>query len=163
MSSHALQSSEFLGPEFNAFLFESVGLDECGRPLSVVSALARLDLDAWAEAAQLARLPKDLAAIRLAAFIRKFAEYPQVVRDAHKTAVRLVALLPSRAALAGQKPAMAAAPGQAKNARRSSAVLILMMALVIGSHFLMPHAHHSTSPTTAPAPAATIPAPTAQK
>jgi hypothetical protein len=103
MRDHALRASGFLGPEFNEFLFESIGLDQYGRSLSVVSALARLDLDAWAEAAQLARLPRDAAADKLSVLIRKLTESPQAVRDSHKIAVRLVALLPSRAVLAGQK------------------------------------------------------------
>jgi hypothetical protein len=146
MSNHSLRSSGFLGPEFNAFLFESIGLDQYGRPLSVVSALARLNLDAWAEAAQLARLPRDLAAERLSAFIRKFAEYPQVVKDAHKTAVRLVALLPGGTTFAGQKPA---APGQIGGSRHSSIILIIIMALVIGAHFLTPDTRPAASPPAA--------------
>jgi len=43
--------SRFLGEEFNPFLFAFIGTDRAGGQLSVVSALARLDLDAWAEAA----------------------------------------------------------------------------------------------------------------
>jgi hypothetical protein len=38
-------------------------------PLSVLSALARLNLDPWHEAAELSDLPKDTAAQRLAALI----------------------------------------------------------------------------------------------
>jgi hypothetical protein len=38
-------------------------------PLSVLSALARLDVDPWEEAAKLSELPKDTAAQRLASFI----------------------------------------------------------------------------------------------
>jgi hypothetical protein len=42
-------------------------------PLSVISALARLDLDPWAEAAELARMPADGAARRLSSDPRRMA------------------------------------------------------------------------------------------
>jgi len=62
----------FLTPEFNTFLFAMVGTDRRGGQLSVVSALARLDLDAWTEAAALARLPRAAAAQHLSALLRKW-------------------------------------------------------------------------------------------
>ena len=43
-------------PEFDAFLFASVGEEVDGVPLSVLSALSQLDLDPRAEAARLALL-----------------------------------------------------------------------------------------------------------
>ena len=54
-----------LGATFNDFLFATVCKDRNDMPLSVVSALARLDLDPWTEAAELARMPADGAARRL--------------------------------------------------------------------------------------------------
>ena len=36
---------DFLGAEFNEFLFAPIGADATGTSLTVVSALARLDLD----------------------------------------------------------------------------------------------------------------------
>ena len=160
MSNHALRASGFLGPEFNAFLFESIGLDQYGRPLSVISALARLDMDAWAEAAQLARLPRDIAADKLSMFIRKFTECPQAVKDSHKIAVRLVELLPSRATLAGQNTATPLAPSQAEKLGRSTVVFILLMALLIGTQMLASHPRRPALPPSAPpAATATVPAP----
>lgn len=154
MSNQALRASGFLGPEFNEFLFESIGLDQHGRPLSVVSALARLDLDAWAEAASLARLPRDIAADRLSVFIRKFTECPQAVRDSQKIAVRLVALLPSRTVLAGPKAATPPGPGETIKTGRSTIVFVLIMALLIGIQLLASRAHAPALPptTTAAAP-----------
>ena len=49
-------SISYLGSEFDDFLFAPIGEERNGMPLSVVSALARSDLDPWQEAAQLARL-----------------------------------------------------------------------------------------------------------
>lgn len=43
-----------IGPEFDKFLCASIGEDRNGTMLSVLSALARLDVDPWQEAADLA-------------------------------------------------------------------------------------------------------------
>jgi hypothetical protein len=96
MTSQSLRAGGFLGPEFNSFLFASIGTDARGRPLSVVSALARLDLDAWAEAAKWARLPRDRAAADLTLVIRKFTEIKLTSRETERLAAGLVALLPER-------------------------------------------------------------------
>lgn len=154
MRDHALRASGFLGPEFNEFLFDSIGLDQYGRSLSVVSALARLDLDAWAEAAQLARLPRDAAADKLSVLIRMLTECPQAVRDSHKIAVRLVALLPSRAVLAGQKAAPAAVVDQAGKFGFSTIWFVLIIVMLLGMQQLVSHA---PAPVAPPAIAATIP------
>lgn len=156
MSNRALRASGFLGPEFNAFLFESIGLDQYGRPLSVVSALARLDLDAWAEAGQLAHLPRDIAAGELSALIRKLTECPQAVKDSHKIAVRLVALLPGRAALTKQNVALPLTPDQVKKLRRSTIAFALLIAVLVGMQLLAPRVHQPASPPTA---ITTVPAP----
>jgi hypothetical protein len=42
------------GSDFDAFLFAPVGEERNGMLLSVLSALARLDVDPWQEAARLA-------------------------------------------------------------------------------------------------------------
>jgi hypothetical protein len=156
MSNHSLRASGFLGTEFNAFLFESIGVDQYGRPLSVVSALARLDLDAWAEAAKLARLPRDIAADKLSAFIRRCTELPQAVKDSRKIAERLVALLPDRPVLPVRNMTTPMTPGQAGTLGRSTVVLILIMALLIGMQLLVPHARPPAAPaavtTTFPTP-----------
>src|SRR5208283_4791118 len=46
-----------LKPEFESFIFASIGEDGNGTPLSVLSGLARLNIDPWLEAAELGRLP----------------------------------------------------------------------------------------------------------
>jgi hypothetical protein len=82
-----------LGAEFNNFLF-AIAAETEGGTVSVLSALARLDLDPWAEAAKLARLPKELAAHRLAGLIAPYAS-GTAPAQARRTAAKLVALLPS--------------------------------------------------------------------
>ena len=46
-----------LSSEFNDFLFAPIAEDRHGMPLSVLSALARQNVDPWQEAANLASLP----------------------------------------------------------------------------------------------------------
>jgi hypothetical protein len=54
-----------IGAEFDKFLCAPIGEDRNGMTLSVLSALARLDVDPWQEAASLARMPSATAAMRL--------------------------------------------------------------------------------------------------
>ena len=55
----ALRPEYSLGhSEFNEFLFAFVGEEKSGQQLTVLSALARLGLDPWGEAARLSELPK---------------------------------------------------------------------------------------------------------
>ena len=88
------RSRGFLGSEFNNFLYAPIGVDQHGENLSVVSALARLDLDPWKEAAKLAKLPGNLATQNLSALIVALQEIPSARQDPGKIAARLVALLP---------------------------------------------------------------------
>jgi hypothetical protein len=86
-----------LGSEFDAFLFAPIGEEKNGMSLSVVSALARLDVDPWQEAADLAGLPTEIAIKRLASLITALPGLLSAHLDSGKTAARLIALLPARA------------------------------------------------------------------
>lgn len=77
--------------ELNAFLFAPAGKDEAGQELTVLSVLARLDLDPWAEAGRLANLPRAAAAQALAALL--YQGDPKTP-DAAGRATRLVDFLP---------------------------------------------------------------------
>jgi hypothetical protein len=90
-------SVSHLGSEFDNFLFASIGESRNGMLLSVLSALARLDLDPWQEAAELARLPGKAATQRLTSLISEIPEVPSASSDAGAIAARLVALLPRKA------------------------------------------------------------------
>ncbi len=48
--------------EYNAFLFAAVGEEAVGLPLAVLTALLRLGIDPWREAARLSDLPQEAAA-----------------------------------------------------------------------------------------------------
>ena len=90
-----------LHSDLNDFLFASVGDQQNGMPLNVVSALARLDVDPWEEAARLARLPKSLAADALEPMIARLPIFRQQQSDNLVITQRLVELLP-----AGQQAAL---------------------------------------------------------
>jgi len=80
---------------FDRFLFAS--LHENGEtPLSVLSTLARQDVDAWQEAARLAQLPKDHAVNSLASTIWKSNSERWSASEASIVAARLIELLPSQ-------------------------------------------------------------------
>jgi hypothetical protein len=82
--------------EFNDFLFALVGEEKSGIQLTVLSALARLGLDPWGEAARLSELPKEAATHALAAAIAALPEGDWKVSDSRSIAVRLVNCLPRR-------------------------------------------------------------------
>ncbi|ANW00305.1 hypothetical protein [Bradyrhizobium icense] len=88
--------TEFSGLEsqYDAFLFASLSeTDEV--TLSVLSLLARQDVDPWQEAARLTRLPKDQAINNLAAKIWKSNSERWSPSEASIVAARLIELLPS--------------------------------------------------------------------
>jgi hypothetical protein len=84
------------GPEFNDFLFSSIGEDRNGMLLSVLSALVRLDVDPWQEAAELDRLPGKAATRRLASLISDLPDELSAPLDSETIASRLIALLPHK-------------------------------------------------------------------
>ena len=90
--------SPLIGPEFDEFLGASIGEDRNGTGLSVLSALARLDVDPWKEATSLARMPREAAAVRLTALIEALPNAPASAIPSGMSAADLVALLPKRKA-----------------------------------------------------------------
>jgi hypothetical protein len=101
-----------LASDFDDFLFAPIREDKSGMPLSVVSALARLDVDPWEEAARLAAMPGEAATQRLSALIASLPAEPTTAPESRTTAARLIALLPQRSAIDA---------AQAKHARRTEA------------------------------------------
>lgn len=85
-----------LHSDLNDFLFSSVGDQQNGLPLNVVSALTRLDVDPWEEAARLAALPRAVAAEALAATIARLPIGQMQLSDNLAISQRLVEFLPLR-------------------------------------------------------------------
>jgi hypothetical protein len=86
-----------LGSEFDDFLFAQIGEDRNGVLVSVLSALARLDIDPWEEAAELAELPEETATRKLSSLIAALPDGRSARPDPETIAPRLIALLPRRA------------------------------------------------------------------
>jgi len=83
-----------LHSEFGEFLYAPIGEEPNGVALSVISALTRLGIDPWEEAARLSDLREDVAIQTLAATIADFPGGWWTQSDARGIAARLVALLP---------------------------------------------------------------------
>lgn len=130
-----------LGPEYNKFLF-AIAAEDNGTPVTVLSALARQDLDPWAESAALSRLPPALAVQRLSRLLAPAAgsariEAPPQLR---RTATKLVALLPSAAIM--DIPAQFAAGGPAiANARSILAFLLIFMGVMLSIQCIAHFSH----------------------
>ena len=86
--------SPLIGPEFDEFLSARIGEEHNGTTLSVLSALARLDVDPWREATSLSRMPRQAAAERLTALIDALPHDPAGAIPFQTSAADLVALLP---------------------------------------------------------------------
>jgi len=102
----AIRSSgtSVLASEFNDFLFAPIGEERNGMLLSVVSALARLSVDPWQEAANLAQLPRATATRRLASLIATLPDRPSTHLDPEANAARLIACLPRRVGSNAKSP-----------------------------------------------------------
>jgi hypothetical protein len=82
--------------EYNAFLFASLGEEETGLPLTVQTALIRLGIDPWQEAARLSDLPKAAAAQALAATLARLPDGAWKAAGLPEIATRLVGSLPGK-------------------------------------------------------------------
>lgn len=150
------ESKSTLGSEYNDFLYGSIGEDGNGMPLTVLSALARLDIDAWEEAAQLARLPVENATQKLAALL---AVYP----EAKAIAQRLIGLLPRRVNADAPMPKLLPGNSAVTHSPVVTVIayyVIFMLLTVVGQWFIGRfHAPSNTAPapisntTASPAPA----------
>ena len=108
----------FFRPEFNDFLYASIGAETNDMPLSVLSALTRLNIDPWMEAAELSELPRDTATLRLASLIGRLPCGQGAQADAKAVAHRLIELLPARGGL-NVRPAEEAGSRRDMSAPRS--------------------------------------------
>jgi disulfide bond formation protein DsbB len=123
---------------FNAFLFAEVGIEQNGSTLTLLSTLARLGKDPWAQAAEWARMPK-------AAMLG-----PGALADARATAGRLAMLLPSQTGPAGQ-----AAARTIGGMKMPEWVPVIIFCVVIGLAIVAGTFAAPTTTTTTVMPAAT--------
>jgi hypothetical protein len=124
--------------EFDAFLYASVEDRSDGPLLSVLSALARLDIDPWQEAATLTRMSRDKAVWRMAALIETLPGEPSAHLNAKTIATRLVALLPRQIVVSVGSRGTTSIRGNSANIRFIMALLLLnavFMAFSFGRHY----------------------------
>jgi len=117
-----------LGREFDRFLYASVGDDQNGMPLTVLSALARMDVDPWEEASKLTQLPPESAVTQLASLLGALRNEPVAGQDPARIAAPLIALLPCRRDHAPQAPVLKAFV-QAAPTKHPTAVSTLLTVL----------------------------------
>jgi hypothetical protein len=149
-----------LTSEFDTFLFAPIGDDGNGMLLSVLSAFARLDLDPWQEAAELARLPGGKAAQRLASLIAELPDRSSAHRDVGTIAARLIALLPRRIVTnssAGKPLPRAKASTDAPIATQVL-FYVMLMAVVLGAQSLIASLQPAAQASQTHSPAAVSPA-----
>jgi hypothetical protein len=147
------RSTSSLGSDFNAFLFASIPEGASEPPLSVVSALARLDLDPWKEAAELTQLPRETAVQRLAGLLTKLPGGDPAHSDFHTIAQRLIALLPGRVGAASRS-----SRGDGSGAPEQVDLTMIMTLFILMSIFAMATSGFTGKPSSAPAHAAAAPA-----
>jgi hypothetical protein len=152
-----------LGSEFDAFLFAPLGEDRNGLQVSVISLLARMNLDPWQEAGDLAILPAEAAAGRLAVTLDTLTDPKLRQANSRTMALSLLALLPHRTPVDVQVPraAIAAATPPDFRARIGAAIIIMSAIMLLGSQLITarrsapipPGGDHGSAVLTAPSPA----------
>jgi hypothetical protein len=82
------------GTPFDPFLYAAVGEDRNGNTVTVLSTLARLGLEPWDAAAELAGLTRAEARSRLDGLLARFRDVPALGQDHAAITQRLIDLLP---------------------------------------------------------------------
>jgi hypothetical protein len=85
-----------LSSRYDHFLFSPICKEANGMQLSVLSALARMDVDPWEEASRLAAMPKAVAERTLASILDRVLGKNSNPSKTEAVATRLVQLLPQR-------------------------------------------------------------------
>ena len=115
-------------------------------PLSVLSALARLDIDPWQEAAELARLPPETATQRFASLIAALPDAWLAHLEFGTIAARLVALLPrqpvSGSSSAEALPNVAVEPADVTKLHAGVYMYIVLILFMLGAQWIA--ANHET-------------------
>jgi hypothetical protein len=90
-----IAKASVLSPKYDAFLFAVICEDDNGTQISVLSALTRMDVDPWEEAACLDRMAGTRARKRFVAVLDKISGQNWNGPQKEELASRLIGLLPS--------------------------------------------------------------------
>ncbi|MCC5987032.1 MAG: hypothetical protein JJT95_05070 [Pararhodobacter sp.] len=125
------------GTPLDPFLYATVGEDRNGNVVTVLSTLARLGVEPWDAAAELAELTRDEARSRLGDMLARFRDVPALGHDHGAITQRLIELLPEpagrRASRAIERPASAGMMGIGSILAVVMLILYLAQALFLGS------------------------------
>lgn len=122
-----------LRKDFDAFLFAPAGHDADGTPVTLLTVLARLGVDPWEEAADLAHLSREPAMQRLASRLEAMPNRSESAADTVNIATRLIALLhraPSQKTVLPDAPAPSS-PAAAKPSKRLSVAAYCLIGLFV--------------------------------
>ena len=136
MESHMRRSAPpfpLLPSTYNDFLYAPVGEDKNGAFLTVLSVLARQNVDPWEEAADLSRLPRDSAMQKLISMITASIGQRSTTAELTAVAGRVIALLPGRVGPAGRMHD--ASPGAPALGQPPARARLLILAIYIGLMF----------------------------
>jgi len=155
-----------LESRFDRFLYAAVREDPDGTPLTVLSVLARLDIDPWKEAAKLAQLPGEAAARALAVLISALPKGSTTPSDSETIAARLIRLLPhvSEQAIAVRRdpsggPRVIRIPNRATIVARAALCLIVLALLLASQWLAVRHLALESAKRPLTVPAAVVPTP----
>ncbi|GAA0307007.1 hypothetical protein [Rhodovulum strictum] len=122
------------GTPFDPFLYAAVGEDRNGNTVTVLSTLARLGLEPWDAASDLASLTRDEARSRLGGLLARFRDVPALGQDHAAITQRLIDLLPRtagrRVGRTTERTAERTAPAGAGGIGTILAVLMLILYLI---------------------------------
>lgn len=103
-----MSNYQILDSRYDEFLFAEIGEQQNGMPMSMASALTRLGLDPWEEAARLAAMPAAAAVGALSVRVARMSDLTLRASESKKLAAGLVPLLAR-----GARPSAKAAPARA--------------------------------------------------
>ena len=150
-----------VGAQFDKFLYAPIRADRNGTPLTVLSALARADVDPWQEAVSLALMRRDAAAARLTALIGALPG--EQTGDVSASSIAdLVTLLPKTASVTVSSADSVFAPvgpQQAQTRLALGALVILVMIALAVSAGLSPERGIGAQPPAAPTSSAVTKSP----
>jgi hypothetical protein len=128
-----------LRKDFDDFLFAPVGPDFDGTPLTLATVLARLGVDPWEEAAELASLAQEPAMQRLTSRLESMPNAPSTAEDTVNVAMRLLALLHRAAPRKSPSPAMPRPPNAARLVTRNNLAIywLIGIVLLLGAHWAL--------------------------
>jgi hypothetical protein len=136
-----------LNASYDDFLFAQVCEDANGMRLSVLSALARMNVDPWEETGRLAAMPKAIAEKTLLSALDRVSGRSWKSPEAAAIAVRLVRLLPpsGQAAVTTARVSANIATGASKGHGRRKSYWWIWLGFWMAMSFMVPHHQSNTT------------------